>query len=288
MTYHPKTLMFTSLFLATKTDNYFVPLNSFVEQVAQQDKKTTAEDIIAPEFLLTQGLRFMFDIRHPFRGLEGGVMELLAIVEGQGDPGPNRTQTAAELQNAINKLAPGPKGALPIKNRIAEAHTLTKELLKNAALFTDAYFLYTPSQIWMSAFMIADEPLAQFYIDTKVPSPPAQSNFMNPETEAFLTTLASIRPKLLATLSSCAALLRSYTATSNNPDTMKELRRIGKKLYQCQNPEKMDIVAMSKAQKREDVNEEELEAARKKRKLEREMAEQEAGEVFGFGGELKK
>ena len=72
MTYHPKTIMPCALFIATKTDNYYMSLRHFADGVPGD---TTAEDIIAPEFLVMQSLRFTFDVRHPFRGLEGGLME---------------------------------------------------------------------------------------------------------------------------------------------------------------------------------------------------------------------
>ena len=39
--------------------------------------KTKSEDIQAGEFLLCQGIRFSFDVRHPFRALQGAAMELL-------------------------------------------------------------------------------------------------------------------------------------------------------------------------------------------------------------------
>ena len=37
---------------------------------------TTGEEILAAEFLLCQGIRFAFDVRHPYRALEGAIMEL--------------------------------------------------------------------------------------------------------------------------------------------------------------------------------------------------------------------
>lgn len=37
---------------------------------------TTAEEVLAAEYLLSQGIRYSFDVRHPFRGLEGLIMDL--------------------------------------------------------------------------------------------------------------------------------------------------------------------------------------------------------------------
>lgn len=47
-----------------------------VPRFAEKFPNTTAEEIVAGEFLLCQGLRFAFDVRHPFRGLEGVILEL--------------------------------------------------------------------------------------------------------------------------------------------------------------------------------------------------------------------
>ena len=77
MTYHPKQIMMCALFLATKSDHWHISLHKFASRIGN----TTEEDVKAPEFLLMQGLRFMLDVRHPMRGLEGGVGELLAFIE---------------------------------------------------------------------------------------------------------------------------------------------------------------------------------------------------------------
>jgi len=269
MTYHPKQVMPCALFLATKTENHFTILKDFASQL----DKTSPEDVLAPEFLLTQGLRFTFDVRHPFRGLDGGIMELSAIADGDGLPiSATQPRSARDLKAALERLE-HPSGA---KVRIGEAHNTAKELLKSAAQMTDAYFLYTPSQIWLACLLIADEPLTRFYLDVKIP--PA------------IPELSTLRPKLLATISSCAELLNSYVPSSNSKEELKDLKRIAKKLYQCQNPESVNLKEMNKAQKRDGAgaggNDSDAgEKALKKRKVEREKLARD-GDVFG--GELKK
>lgn len=47
--------------------------------IADKFPKTTGEEILAGEFLLCQGIRFAFDVRHPFRALEGAVMQMHAL-----------------------------------------------------------------------------------------------------------------------------------------------------------------------------------------------------------------
>lgn len=235
MTYHPKNIMACALFVATKTDNYYMSLRQFAAGIPGD---TTADDVIAPEFLIMQSLRFTFDVRHPFRGLEGGTMELQAIAQGLGQPPPlHPQQTPDSLRQGLLALPPAVANSPPSSpsDRLARAHHATRELLKSAAQMTDVYFLYTPSQIWLSAFLLADQPLGEFYINTKLPPPSASdTDPSNP--------LSALRSKLSSTLESCSALLKAYTPLSSDPEQMKNLKRVAKKLYHCQNPEKANIV----------------------------------------------
>ncbi|PYH86477.1 cyclin-like protein [Aspergillus uvarum CBS 121591] len=302
MTYHPKQIMPCALFLATKTDNYYMSLRHFADGVPGD---TTAEDIIAPEFLVMQSLRFTFDVRHPFRGLEGGIMELQALAAGQGQPAPHlaATQTPESLQRAFLALPPPPNAtstssATNVTDRIARAHHNTREILKSAAQITDVYFLFTPAQIWLAALRLADPPLAEYYLDTKLGSPAQPSGEETPD-----NILQTLRPKLLRTLTDCAAMLQAYKPLASDPDQMKTLRRIiGKKLYHCQNPEKVNLGGG--AQKRipaaalaasaaaaatpggvdSGASESEMERLAKKRKLEN--AAEHSGSKDIFGGEL--
>lgn len=235
MTYHPKSIMACALFLATKTDNYYMSLRQFAAGIPGD---TTAEDVIAPEFLIMQSLRFTFDVRHPFRGLEGGIMELQAIAQGIGQPSPLLPQQTSEgLRQGLLSLPPAANTASSsITDRLGRAHQTTREMLKSAAQMTDAYFLYTPSQIWLSAFLLADQPLGEFYLNTKLP--PATTDANNP--------LSALRTKLFSTLESCSAFLKAYKPLSSDPEQMKSLKRIAKKLYHCQNPEKANIAGQKR------------------------------------------
>ena len=268
MTYHPKQMLPSALFLATKTENHYTSLRSFASKLG----KATEEDIVAPEFLLTQGLRFTFDVRHPQRGLEGGSMELLAIANGKAPFGSTSTaHQSGQLQKVLLGIEAPPEGITGAKSaadvvlRVHNAHGRAKEILKTSALLTDAYFFYTPSQIWLSSLFIVDEPLALFYIDTKIPQ-------------------VDLRKKLLVVLKKCADLLRSSISAEPGESEMSELTRIDKKLYKCRNPEKIDLVGIHKIQKRDGdgkASEGLDEKVIKKRKLERENSIKEAEAVFG-------
>ena len=284
MTYHPKSIMACALFVATKTDNYYMSLRQFADGIPGD---TTAEDVIAPEFLLMQGLRFTFDVRHPFRGLEGGIMELSAIAQGQAAPAPHLPhQTSESLKQGILSLAPPPIPCSSIMERIGRAHSTTRELLKSAAQMTDAYFLYTPSQIWLAALFLADRPLAEFYLDTKLGGPLDRTD-SGSDASTLQNPLFELRTKLLKVLMDCAALLQSYTPLSSDPDQMKSLKRIAKKLYHCQNPEKVNLKRDAAAPRSTPAvdataaSESETERMAKKRRLEMEQKQQETPNVFG-------
>ncbi|KAJ2966552.1 hypothetical protein NQ176_g10097 [Zarea fungicola] len=129
---------YTSLFFGCKAEGFYIRL----ARLADKFPNTTSEQILAGEFLLCQGIRFAFDVRHPFRALEGAILEL-------------RRKMPSE------------------QSRINTAHMRAREILKFSALVTDAYFHYAPSQIMMAALLIADPGL----VDVLIPLPePADAN----------------------------------------------------------------------------------------------------------------
>lgn len=274
MTYHPKEIMLSALFLSTKTQHFYISLESYVagliSKAGVKPKDTSSEKILAPEFIITQGLRFTFDVRHPHRGLKGVHMELLALAAGQATVPGNHGDPAAALQSDMLNLPdtsggpPKPHSKEALRARIDAAYASARETLGGAALLTDAYFLYTPSQILLSSLLLADEPLLQFYLGTKVRQASPHS------------------AKLHSTLRDCAALLGAGGSAAN--ESRDELVRIDKKLYQCRNPDKKDLVGLSRAQKRDKGAEGELDGGlAKKRRLERERGEKEGEELFGPG-----
>ncbi|KAL6713218.1 hypothetical protein ACLMJK_009339 [Lecanora helva] len=265
MTYHPKEIMLTALFLSTKTENNYISLAKF----ASKFEKTTQDDVIAPEFLLTQGLRFTFDVRHPYRGLEGGYMELLALAKGNGTSSSDDSDLSVKLQKMMMQTEPAKsegetQGSVQQTiQRLEKSKSMAQDILKTSALLTDAYFLYTPSQIWLSALFLADESLVCFYLDAKFPTP------------------SPLKPKLISTIQSCVELLGSSPSAKPKEAEVSQLRKIDKKLYMCRNPEKIDLIGINKAQKREGSENGLDEKVIKKRKMEREQQEKEAEDVFG-------
>ncbi|OAP64479.1 cyclin H [Fonsecaea erecta] len=248
MIYHPKPIMVCALYLATKADHFYISLSKFVSEL----EKVTEQDVKAPEFLLLQGLKFTLDVRHPMKGLAGGHAEMLAMVqEGQlGSNSPKATSFARRVDSAADQA---------------------KGILTRAAQMTDAYFLYTPSQIWLGAMMVADSELTEVYLEHKLGNLP------------FDEATATFKQRVLTTIVACAKLLSSYRSPEDST-RRKELTRIRKKLTVCQDPEKVDIDAVSrgraKLSEKRDGHGSDAEKALKKRKLEREKLEKD-GEVFG-------
>ena len=126
MTYPPMSLMKTCIFFGCKAEGHYMRLSKF----AGFFPNTAAEEILAAEYVLCQGIRFAFDVRHPYRALEGAVMELRRLSEFDED-------------------------------RINRAHNKAREILKFSPLVTDAYFHYTPSQIMLAALSIVDKELVE-------------------------------------------------------------------------------------------------------------------------------
>ncbi|EKD20542.1 hypothetical protein MBM_01224 [Drepanopeziza brunnea f. sp. 'multigermtubi' MB_m1] len=249
MTYHPTDILKTALFFATKTENHYFRLTKFADAIG----KTKPEDVLASEFLLTQGLRFTFDVRHPFRALEGAVMELQAMSLGNIPALPGGEKLNGDRPRNMGK-------------RVKEAHGKARDYLKTSALLTDVYFHFTPSQIMMAALMLADSELLEWYIQIKIPA-----------------SAGDVQHKVFGALQKCAAMLKTVDPSSE-PSAVdrKELQVLAKKLKLCRNPEKMDLVKLQREKREGEEGEDEK--IIKKRKLE--MERSAADDLFG--PEIKK
>ncbi len=251
MTYHPTDILKTALFFATKTENHYFRLTKFADAIGN----TKPEDVLASEFLLTQGLRFTFDVRHPFRALEGAVMELQALSHGNIPALPGREGLGTDV---LKNMA----------RRVKDAHGKAREYLKISALLTDVYFSFTPSNIMMAALLVADPELVEWYIRCK-----------------FQSEGSAIKLKVLSALENCAKMLKSVDPNSE-PSALerKELQGLANKLKKCRNPEKIDLVGLQKAKR--EGEDRDADKVGKKRKLEREESATEGDDLFG--PEIKK
>lgn len=213
MTYPPTELLKTCLFFGCKAEGFYIRL----AKLAEKFPNTTSEQILAGEFLLCQGIRFAFDVRHPFRALEGAVLEL-------------------------RRLLPDDEA------RIMKAHSRAREILKFSALVTDAYFHFSPSQIMMAALLMVDPGL----VDVLVPNPKADGANQGSRVPAdvydkMMTTLESCR----ATLEDePPERMADYWGT---PEIVKSMKPLRKKLQKCRDPDRADLVALQRARREQAV-----------------------------------
>lgn len=164
MTYPPTELLKTSLFFGCKAEGFYIRLAKLAEKLSG----TTGEQILAGEFLLCQGIRFAFDVRHPFRALEGAILELRRKMPDE-------------------------------ERRVNNAHAKAREVLKFSPLLTDVYFHYTPSQIMMAALQMADAAL----LDLLLPPDPAN----NGNEDSVVGAHTDMRAKIMGAIDSCRAML---------------------------------------------------------------------------------
>lgn len=255
MTYHPKAIQVCALFVATKACHYPPSIRQFMEQA-----EITEDEVKSPEFLLLQGNKFTLDVRHPFKGLDGGSIEIREfIAEGKMLAGQQNTES-----------------------RVQAALETARQHLKREAQMTDVYFLFTPAQIWLAALQLADPELTASYLAAKFDSLITGSGSSTPTN----VDLKSIQAKLAGTVQNCAEMMRAYKSPEADKKERKEIGRIGRKLAKCQDPEKTDIVAVARAKRAEkrEGSDSERDGEKKKRKMERERLEKD-GDVFG--GELR-
>ncbi|EWC47750.1 hypothetical protein DRE_02950 [Drechslerella stenobrocha 248] len=242
--YHPKHLIPTILFLATKTENHYIPLSEFCKRVP----KLTPEAVLKHEFTVAGGVRWDFDVKHPLRAAEGGIMELLTSLSvvangnggsSSGDPG---------LLALKEKLAPNPV------RRVQDAHGRMKSYLTKEALVSDVYYHYTPPQIFLGALWLADKDVAETYImwrfgenstmgripKKRKKDKKGKDKDKNGDKENEVALQAArgppLAPKLLSVVRDCAEMMTSAQAFEKTP--VEELKRIDKKLHRCQNPQK--------------------------------------------------
>lgn len=274
VTYPPKEIYKTVLFLASKTEAIHVPLSKFCRLMSERDP----DSVLAPEYKVMQALRFTLDVRQPFRGLKGTLMEMLNMAEGLVGSTNEQAGTGDEVEKRLFSLSPprsanttlwkprSGAGATVSKEEAVErvqlAYAASKDILDKAASLTDAYFLYTPSQILLAALRMADAPLLDLYMEIKLPME------------------SPTRPKILATIQSCAELLAAY----DPQDSMSKDERaaLEKKLDACRDPATKDLTKAHAAAKRMGTEDEKLdEQEAKRRKLERQKSNKEMDDLFG-------
>ncbi|KAJ7783564.1 cyclin-like protein [Mycena maculata] len=153
MDWHPKNVMLTALFLATKTTNNPISLEAYTNNIP----KTNASDVLDLEFLVAQSLGFEFAVWHAHRALWGIWLDL----QNAPDAPPNRAAAQSEIYDA------------------ALRHVRISRL-------SDAELIYTPSQIALASLSIASSELANEWAESKFLTG-------SPSLSTLHSTLAAIR-----------------------------------------------------------------------------------------------
>lgn len=117
MRFHPKMVMLTSIYLASKSENYPVSLHRFCATVNEAQKSNVKEALISSlEFGMVQSLEFELSVHGAQRALYGLILDLQAV-------------DAALTRDAVTALA----------NAV--------QPLMQLARLSDAEFLYAPTHI---------------------------------------------------------------------------------------------------------------------------------------------
>lgn len=306
MTYPPKEIYKSILFLASKTEGTHNTLAEFARRIS-----TAPEQILAPEYKIIQALRFTLDVRQPYRGLKGALMELLNLAQGTGIPAPHVSMSATELQEKTLALPSPPETArtswkmppsAPTQKDITErahaAYACARHYLDAPALLTDMFFLYTPPQMYLGALRLADPVLTDFYLETKLPSLSNKNNNDNKhhDTSPSTTTTtkvpeAALSERILSTIRACGALLGDFSH-QNDIMTKEDRSALETRLERCRDPATRDMVGLNAKVKRDgnggldSNNHDDHEAVLllekgKRRKLEREKSIKEGEDLFG-------
>lgn len=173
LTYAPSSLVPTTLYLATKTENHYISITHFLSALPSHygaDKTT----LLAPEFVIASGLRWAFDVRQPFRALEATVLEILSLMEGTyaAPPAPASSLEDGGGNKDGVKPAPIPTTAEAVARfssfasgispeTVKALHGEARALLKLEVPVSEIPFCFTPGQIALAALSAAGPAGAQ-------------------------------------------------------------------------------------------------------------------------------
>ncbi|KAK0751884.1 cyclin-like protein [Schizothecium vesticola] len=238
MTYPPQEMLIVALFFGCKAEGSFPRITDFVKNFGRE----SPEEVLAGEFLLCQGIRFAFDVKHPFRALRGAVMDLRRI---------------GDIEHT----------------RIDSAERRAREILRFSPLITDAYFHYTPSQIMLAALSLADRGLAERLIQETFhfvhPQPnsgagtpmatdtPSASSL--PDSDIATIIGPVIRDKVLGTVEACRDMLSKEPPERREHWSSKvtykaQLQPIRKKLNKCRDPDRWNLVELQRSRREQVLN----------------------------------
>lgn len=132
MEYYPQQIMYTCLFLAAKSENNFLGIKAFSNAIP----KTTPASILEHEYRVLDTMRFSLMCHHAMRPLYGFYLD---------------------VQQVLVKLDFG---------RLCKDYENGRRYVNDSS-FSDAQFLFTPSQIALAALYIVDDVVCMRYLMRK-------------------------------------------------------------------------------------------------------------------------
>lgn len=135
MDYHPKNILNTCVFLACKSENTFIPIETFCASF----NKTEPKDILYLEFLVLQSLQFTLSVHNPLKPLHGFFLDMQTALHGSVSTGDLGTL----IDSARRVIIRG--------------------------FITNASFFFTPPQIALAALYIVNPDLTLLYINARYP-----------------------------------------------------------------------------------------------------------------------
>jgi len=160
-----------------------------------------ASDVLDLEFLVAQSLGFEFWVRGAEKALRGWSLEL------QDQPSPPLDAIQTSLSAALDRL--------------------------HASRYTDAEFLFAPSQIAMACWRLANRELVDNFLEWKYAAAESEEGGSVPygaPIEVLKRVIAEVEDVI-------------RDAPGTNPD-IKKIKEVDKRLKACTNPEKIPGTAL--------------------------------------------
>lgn len=212
MEYHPKNVLYTCVFLAAKSENYFMSIESFCHRLP----KTEPKDVLDLEFLVLLSLKFTLFVHHPFRPLYGFFLDFQTVLLH-------------------------PKPVIPdLKvEALCTLYDSAKKWLSEHALISDVGFLFSPPHIALAAMYDTNKKVTEMYLKTKYfTSDTVKQKQEGGESDGIKFPGLEINSKnydlLLTTINECITLAKSTPKT-----TREESTEIDKKCFYALNPERL-------------------------------------------------
>ncbi|KAK5779881.1 hypothetical protein RI543_002420 [Arxiozyma heterogenica] len=217
--FDPKDLVHTTIFLACKSENYFISVDSFAKKA-----KSKRDEILKYEFKLLESLKFTLLNHHPYKPLHGFYLDIQNVLHGKVD------------LNYMGKIYD------KCKKKITDA------------LLTDVVYHFTPPQITLAVFLNEDEQLIRRYLELKFSSTETNqftdstttattNNNNNNNNNANITENDDKKngnkdeenkinlESLLNIILDCKKMIASYQTIST-----QDAKLIYAKIYYCKNP----------------------------------------------------